>query len=101
MTATTANQTATDLSGDNLFGVCAAVAQEFGFNPLWLRLAFAITFLASPEIVAGAYFALGAVVLLARLVAPRRKRNAGVAPALMPTPIPVREEKDVELPLAA
>jgi phage shock protein PspC (stress-responsive transcriptional regulator) len=98
MTATTANH---DTAGDNLFGVCAAIAGEFGFNPLWLRLAFAVTFLASPEIVAGTYFALGAVVLIARLVAPRRKRSTGVTAALMPTPIPAREEKEVELPLAA
>ena len=25
---------------DTFFGICEAMAQDFGFNPLWLRLAF-------------------------------------------------------------
>ena len=25
---------------DTFFGICEAVGQDFGFNPLWLRLAF-------------------------------------------------------------
>ena len=97
MTATTHNET----SGDNLFGVCAAVASEFGFNPLWLRLAFAVTFLANPEIVAGTYFALGAIVLLSRLVAPKRKQPAAPVATVTPLPAPAANEAREELPLAA
>ncbi len=67
---------------DNLFGVCNALGEDFGFNPLWLRLALAVAFLFRPEIVVAGYFAVGAVVLATRLAFPDRKTApAGAAPA--------------------
>lgn len=65
---------------DNLFGVCAALGEDFGFNPLWLRLGFAVALLFSLEKVLIAYVALGVLVLVSRLLFPNRTRTA--VPAL-------------------
>lgn len=64
---------------DNLFGVCAALGEDFGFNPLWLRLGFAVALLFSLEKVLIAYVALGVLVLVSRLLFPNRTRAAVTA----------------------
>lgn len=58
---------------DNLFGVCAALGEDFGFNPLWLRIALAVSFLFRPELTVSGYFAIGLVVLITRLIYPNTK----------------------------
>ena len=76
---------------DNLFGVCAALGEDFGFNPLWLRLGFAVALLFSLEKVLLAYAALGVLVLVSRLLFPNRSRaTANEVPA------PVANEADEE-----
>lgn len=60
----------------NMFGVCACIAEDFGFNPLWLRLAFALPLIWAPVQVIIAYFALGVIVLSSRLIFPNRKPAA-------------------------
>ena len=68
---------------DNLFGVCAAIGEDFGFDPLWLRIAFAVALLVDLEHVLMAYAALGALVLVSRLAFRSPKRPAaGAAPAV-------------------
>jgi phage shock protein C len=67
------------LRDDTFFGVCQALGDDFGFNPLWLRLAFGVGLLWSPIAVLGAYAALGLVVLVSRLVI--REPRAAVATA--------------------
>lgn len=57
---------------DNLFGICHALGQEFGFDPLWLRLALAVSLLWNPVLVLAAYFYVGLVMLAARMLFPRR-----------------------------
>jgi phage shock protein C len=64
---------------DNLFGVCAALGEDFGFNPIWLRLALGVGLLFAFEAVIAGYFVMGAIVLISRLLVPNRKK---VAPAL-------------------
>ncbi len=64
-------------TNDNLFGVCAALGEDFGFDPLWLRIAFAVALLFDLEHVLMAYAALGALVLISRL-AFRTPRRAAV-----------------------
>ncbi|MFK3890203.1 PspC domain-containing protein [Sphingomonas sp. NPDC079357] len=64
---------------DNLFGVCAALGEDFGFNPLWLRLGFALALLFSLEKVLLAYVALGVLVLVSRLLFPNRTRTTAIA----------------------
>lgn len=68
---------------DNLFGVCAAIGEDFGFDPIYLRIAFATALLFSLEAVLATYAALGAVVLLSRLIAPNRK-GASASPIAAP-----------------
>ena len=67
--------------GDTVLGVCEAIGQDFGFNPNWLRVAFATVFLASPIIVVGTYLALGVVVAISRYVAPNKAVAVPHAPA--------------------
>ena len=60
---------------DTFFGICEAVGQDFGFNPLWLRLAFIAPLFFFPVQSFAAYFALGAIVLLSRIVFPNKSRE--------------------------
>jgi phage shock protein C len=55
---------------DTLLGACYAVGEDFGFNPLWLRILFAFGILSSPAIALAAYAALTAIVVLARWMVP-------------------------------
>jgi phage shock protein PspC (stress-responsive transcriptional regulator) len=59
---------------DNLFGICAAIGHDFGFNPLWLRLVLATTLLWNPVAVISAYAVLGLSVAVSRLAFPARRR---------------------------
>lgn len=61
---------------DNLFGICHALGEELGFNPLWLRLTLAVALLWNPVLVLAAYFYAGLVMLIARWLLPRRRRVA-------------------------
>lgn len=54
-----------------ILGVCEAIGEDFGFNPIFLRVPLAAVVLWSPVVAIGAYFALGALVLASRLVFPR------------------------------
>lgn len=53
-----------------IFGVCEALGEDFGINPIWLRIPFAATVLISPLWSVVAYFALGLVVLGSRRLFP-------------------------------
>lgn len=77
---------------DNLFGVCAALGEDFGFNPIWLRLALGVGLLFAFEAVIAGYFAVGAIVLVSRLLVPNR---AKVIPA--PAPVAATEQDVAEL----
>ena len=57
----------------NILGVCEGIGEDFGFNPVWLRIPFAASVLLSPMWAIIAYFALGAVVVVSRLLFPRPK----------------------------
>lgn len=81
---------------DNLLGICNALGEDFGFNPLWIRLALGCAFVLQPIGVVVAYLALGLVVLMSRLAFPNAKR-AVVREEAVVTPLPVsapaREEQ--------
>jgi phage shock protein PspC (stress-responsive transcriptional regulator) len=66
---------------DTLFGVCAGLAEDFGVNPLWLRLVFAVALLWNPAVVVGVYAAAGVLVLASRLAFPEPKLAAPAAAA--------------------
>ena len=65
---------------DNLLGICNALGEDFGFNPLWLRLALGAAFVIQPIGVVATYLALGLAVLVSRLAFPKAKVR-GIAPA--------------------
>ena len=84
---------------DTLLGACYAIGEDFGFNPLYLRILFAFGILWSPAIAFSAYAALTALVALSRLMAPNPPCFIEEAPELMDAEAPA--ERQVELPLAA
>ncbi|MEO6224483.1 MAG: PspC domain-containing protein [Sphingomicrobium sp.] len=67
------SQIALPMRAHTILGVCEAVGEDFGFNPMLLRVPFAASVLWSPTWAIVAYFALGAVVLASRLLAPKSK----------------------------
>ena len=55
---------------DTLLGVCFALGQDFGFNPLYLRVPLGAVVLWSLPAAVVAYLALGLVVAFSRWLAP-------------------------------
>ena len=89
---------------DTFFGVCQALGDDFGFPPNLLRIAFGVPAILFPGPVLSLYFALGAIVLLSRLLAPTPRRKAAVATAgtqeIQPQ-VPLSETDLLPLPIAA
>jgi phage shock protein C len=59
-----------------ILGVCEGLGEDFGFNPIFLRIPLAAAVIWNPLIAFGTYFGLGAVVLASRLLFPRAKASA-------------------------
>ncbi len=68
---------------DTLFGVCEGIGQDFGFNPLYLRIVLGVSLLWNPVAVVIAYVVLGAAVLVSRLIVPVK---SAVQDAVVATP---------------
>ena len=85
---------------ETLLGVCAGLGEDFGFNPVWLRIVLAVGLLWNPTAIVGTYVALGAVVLFSRLVCPNPRAAATPAAAPAVPPLSVDEEREA-LPIAA
>lgn len=64
---------------DTFLGICQAIGEDFGFNPVFLRIAFALPVMFFPAATLAAYLGLGVIVLLSRILAPRPKRKAAAA----------------------
>ena len=60
---------------DTMLGVCEGLGEDFGIDPLWLRLAFALMIFWSPVIALSLYLGLGVAVLVSRLAFPKGKRS--------------------------
>ena len=84
---------------DTFFGICEAVGQDFGFNPLYIRLAINAPLFFFPVQTFAAYFALGGIVLASRLLFPN-KAAAQAAPVAA-EPAAMIEDKTGEYALAA
>src|SRR5205807_3206896 len=54
------NQVALPLRSHTILGVCEAIGEDFGFNPVWLRIPLAASVIWNPAVAFGAYFGLGA-----------------------------------------
>ena len=94
-------RTALPLRGDTLLGVCEAVGQDLGFNPSWLRIAFAALLLWNPEVVVVAYLGLGLVVALTRWFFPARESTNAASAAAAAESAQVERESEKEELLAA
>jgi phage shock protein PspC (stress-responsive transcriptional regulator) len=80
---------------DTFFGVCQALGDDFGFNPLLVRLAFAGGFFWNPIMTLGAYAALGVVVLASRLLAPNpRSAKAEAAEPVEAAPVQIHADNE-------
>ena len=60
---------------DNLLGVCHAIGDAFGFNPLYLRLVFMVAVMLNAQGALIAYAVGAAAVLLAKLATFRSTRR--------------------------
>jgi phage shock protein PspC (stress-responsive transcriptional regulator) len=72
-------QPALPLRSHTLLGVCEAIGEDFGFNPVLLRLPLAATVLWSPLWAIVGYLGLGVVVLASRLLFPDARAAAASA----------------------
>ena len=90
---------------DTFLGVCQALGEDFGFNPIFLRIAFALPVIYAPLLTIEVYLALGVIVLASRLLAPRPKRKPAAVAAEAQTQIepqvPLAENEQLPLPIAA
>lgn len=86
---------------DTFFGICEAVGQDFGFNPLWLRLAFIAPLFFFPVETFVAYFGLGAIVLTARLIFPAKTADAAPTAAAIAEDAAAPAERTEQLAIAA
>jgi len=59
---------------DNMIGICHAIGTDFGFNPLYLRIALAVMLLFDPVAMLVTYGAAGLLVLASRLLVRARPR---------------------------
>jgi phage shock protein C len=94
------NRTALPFRDHTILGVCEAIGEDFGINPLWLRVPLAACVLISLKYAIAAYLLLGVVVLGSRLLFPNPKAAAGPAVASEASG-DAKQPDDVELPLAA
>jgi phage shock protein C len=76
-----------------LFGVCEGLGEDFGFNPLFLRVPLAALLLVNPVAVVAAYAGGAALVLASRLLIPNPRPAAAALPAAA--------EAEAEMALAA
>jgi phage shock protein PspC (stress-responsive transcriptional regulator) len=93
---------------DTVLGVCAGLAEDFGIDPLWLRIPFAVSLFFNPQLVVGTYLAAGVIVFLTRLIAPNPRlaapRPAEAAPTAAAAAAPAAAEDETywePVPIAA
>lgn len=99
MTAKTTNPF---MREDTIFGVCQAIGDDFGFNPMWLRIPLAVPVVFAPWYSVAAYAALALAVIVSRVMAPNRARGASAdVVELKAVPAPLApahaEEREPEL----
>ena len=87
------DQVALPLRSHNILGVCEAIGEDFGFNPVLLRVPFAASVLVSPIWAIVGYFALGAIVLASRLIAPKAKAAESVS--MQQEPAAANEQREL------
>jgi phage shock protein C len=94
--SSTDQNVALPLRSHTILGVCEAIGEDFGINPLYLRVPLGAVVVVSIKWAVLTYLALGVAVLASRLIFPRAKAVATTGSAL-----PVPANSDVEEKLAA
>ena len=95
------NSVPVTLRSHTIFGVCEAIGEDFGFNPVLLRVPFAASVLISPTWAIGAYLTLGAIVLLSRVLFPKQRSVAEPVESIEAVETASSQAATSELPLAA
>jgi phage shock protein C len=100
------SQPAVFARSDTLLGVCEALGEDFGFNPLYLRVTLGVLMIWYPVAVLGAYAAAGAIVAFSRLLYPNRRPAgqgvaAGTQPAAGHAALKNDNEADADMAVAA
>jgi len=67
--------------------VCAALGEDVGFDPLWLRIALSVGVIWNWQAMLVLYAALALVVLIARVAIRDPKPVAEVVPLVQPAPV--------------
>lgn len=67
------DQVALPFRSHTILGVCEAIGEDFGFNPIFLRVPLAASVLLSVTWAVVAYLTLGAIVLASRLAFPKAR----------------------------
>ena len=86
---------------DTFFGVCEAIGEDFGLNPIWLRLGFALTLFFNPLAAFGGYAAAGLVVAVSRWFVPNPRVAIAPEEIAAEAPAPVEAGNEMELAVAA
>jgi phage shock protein C len=81
------------LRDDTFFGVCEALGEDFGFNPLFLRIVFAVALIWNPIAVVAAYAGAGVVVMISRWLAPNLSQPVALEAAAASEAMPVAPEQ--------
>jgi phage shock protein PspC (stress-responsive transcriptional regulator) len=81
---------------DTFFGICEGLAEDLGFNALWLRLAFTFALFLNPIAAVSVYLALGVVVLAVRWFVP----SAHAGTNLRTTDVPIAGNDEAYAPTA-
>ena len=92
------NSVPVTLRSHTILGVCEAIGEDFGFNPIFLRIPFAASVLISPTYAIGAYLLLGVIVLLSRILSPKKTALLEAEETVVPAK---SNEVEAELRLAA
>ncbi|MET1110341.1 MAG: PspC domain-containing protein [Allosphingosinicella sp.] len=83
-----------------IFGVCEALGEDLGFNPVFLRVPLAVCLLLNPWAVVATYAALGVLVAFTRVVAPNPRQAAAVEARPAPA-VAERAEAEPDMAMAA
>ena len=65
------NQIALPLRSHTILGACEAIGEDFGFNPIYLRVPLAASVIWNPMIAIGTYLVLALAVFASRLLFPK------------------------------
>lgn len=86
---------------DTLFGVCQALGDDFGFNPLYLRVALAVALIPAPVAVLSFYAMAAVAVAVSRLIVREPRPAFALASAGEPAaPAQVEGDNDAAPELA-